>query len=83
MLPHLEPLAGLSVEELKPRHIDEWLHILKSPAWMKKYSSKRESLEKKYSLLKSAVAWYIDRTDDTKLISPFKKRHQQMLRVLA
>jgi len=81
MFDTFEPLVNLPVEDLHPKHIDEWIHLLKSPVWTSKFSTKRETLEKEYGLLKAVVSWYIDRTDDTKLRSPFKKRHVQMLRL--
>lgn len=81
MFKSFEPIYNIQAENLHPQHIDEWLHTLRSPEWISKFSSKRESLDKEFSLLKSAVAWYIDRNDNTKLRSPFKKRHTQMLRI--
>lgn len=76
-----EPLMQIEVEELHPKHIDEWIHLIKSPVWSDKFSSRRETFEKEYGLLKAIITWYIDRTDDSKLRSPFKKRHIQMLRL--
>ncbi|MFZ3229845.1 MAG: tyrosine-type recombinase/integrase [Pseudobdellovibrio sp.] len=81
MFAMFEPLLSLQVEALHPKHIDEWIHLLKSPAWSSKFSSRRETFEKEYGLLKAVITWYIDRTDETKLRSPFKKRHIQMLRM--
>ncbi|MES2802579.1 MAG: tyrosine-type recombinase/integrase [Bdellovibrionota bacterium] len=81
MFKSFEPIYNIQVESLHPQHIDEWLHTLRSPVWLSKFSSKRESLDKEYTLLKSAVTWYIDRNDNTKLTSPFKKRHSQMVRI--
>jgi integrase len=77
----LEPLFNIQVENLHPKHIDEWLSILRSPDWVSKFTAKRVTLKKEYKLLKLAVSWYTDRNDETKLISPFKKRHIQMLSI--
>jgi integrase len=81
MLGTFEPLMNMPVEDLHAKHIDEWIHLLKSPEWTTKFSTKRETLEKEYGLLKAVIGWYIDRTDETKLRSPFKKRHVEMLRL--
>lgn len=81
MIPTFEPLFGLQVESLHPKDIDDWIQLLKGPEWSIRFSKKRETLEKEYGLLKAVISWYIDRTDDTNLRSPFKKRHLQMLRL--
>ncbi len=81
MIPIFEPLFGVQVETIHPKVIDEWIQLLKGPNWSLRFSKKRETLEKEYGLLKAVIAWYIDRNDDTKLHSPFKKRHIQMLRL--
>ena len=81
MFAMFDPILSLQVEELHPKHIDEWIHILKSAAWSSRFSSRRETFEKEYGLLKLVINWYLDRTDETKLRSPFKKRHIQMLRL--
>lgn len=76
-----DPLANLQVEDIHPKHIDEWLCILKSADWASRFTKRRESFDKEFTMLKSVITWYIDRTDDTKLRSPFKKRHTQMLQL--
>lgn len=81
MIPIIEPLFSYQVEDLHPKVIDDWIQLLKGPAWSSRFSKKRETLEKEYGLFKAVISWYIDRTDDTKLRSPFKKRHVQMLRL--
>lgn len=81
MTEFFDPLGGIQVEDLHPKHIDEWILLLKSPTYAARFSSRRETFEKEYGLLKLIVTWYIDRTDDAKLRSPFKKRHIQMLRL--
>lgn len=81
MFSTFEPLMEISVEEMHPKHIDEWLYLLKGPVWSKKFSSRRETFDKELGLLKAVINWYIDRTDDTKLRSPFKNRHDQMARL--
>lgn len=75
------PLLNIQVEALHPKHIDEWIAELKKPAGSFQFSARRESFDKEFSMLKSAINWYIDRNDDSKLRSPFKKRHLLMLRL--
>lgn len=81
MLCMLEPISNIQVEDLHPKHIDEWISTLKSEAWSSRFSKRRETFEKEYGMLKAVITWYIDRTDDTKLRSPFKDRHHLMFRV--
>lgn len=81
MTPLLAPLYRVPIEELHPKHIDEWLILLKTPEWTRKYVSRRESLEKEFDMFRSVINWYIDQTDDSKLRSPFRKRHLQILRL--
>lgn len=76
-----EPLLGVEVEALTPKIIDEWLLEIKSPKWLATYRSTRKSLDKELETLKAMVNWYIEHNDDTKLVSPFKKRHQKALKI--
>jgi len=70
---------GIEIESLKPSTIDEWLGELKSEERLKTYRSNRVSFEMEIETLKSLINWYIDRNDDSKLVSPFKKRHKEMM----
>ncbi len=81
LVKHFEPLFGTCVETLTPRHIDEWLSHLKSPQYAKCFRKTRHTLEKEFDCFKAMVRWHIEVNDDSKLVSPFKKRHMKMLKV--
>lgn len=78
---HFGPLLGVEVEALTPRHIDAWLATLKSPEYCKKYRSTKHTLEKEHEALRAMINWHREVNDETKLVSPFKKRHLKMLKV--
>jgi integrase len=79
LISQFEPLFGVEVEKISPRIIDEWISILKSPDRLKQYLGTKTSLEKEVDLFKAMLNWYIQTNDDTKLVSPFKARHKDML----
>lgn len=73
-----EPLYDVEVESLHPKMIDEWLSILKGPKYQHRIIASRKSFAKELETLKSVLNWYRERNDDTKLVMPIKKRHNQM-----
>ena len=78
LIVHFNLLEDLEVEKLTPANVDNWLLKLKSPERLKAYSLTRKTLLKELDCLNSIINWYIECHDETKLISPIKKRHAKM-----
>ncbi len=76
-----EPILHIPLAELTPKFIDEWLALLKTPRFAEHYQPSRQSLDKELCMLKALVAFAIEHNDDLKLVSPFRKRHDQLARL--
>ncbi len=78
-LRYFTPLLDLIVEDTTPSTIDEFIAYLKSDSLSSKYKSSRTSFDKELELLKTIINWHCKMNDETRLVSPFKKRHEEMI----
>jgi integrase len=67
----------MRITEITPKHIDEWLRILKYKACESQKGTKRISFEKELTLLGTLLRFFEKYNDNPDFLYPIKQRHRE------
>jgi integrase len=74
-------LFDLSIYEITPQRVDEWLDSLKAPDSPAMRRKTRQSFEHELTLLTTLLKYYFDYHDDPNFQMPVKQRHRDAVRL--
>lgn len=72
---YLGSLMNLSIHEITPSRVDQWLDELKNPVGFAMQSSRRLAFRHELGVLSSALRYYDEYHSDSGFLFPIKKRH--------